>query len=146
MKIYLDMCCLQRPLDDKTQLRIDVEAQAILGVLAVCDSGGVELVASDALVFEANANPNVVRKDFASRIIAKSHTFVEITPQVKDRAEQFIRVGIRALDALHLSCAVEAQADFFCTCDDRLIKQSKTVNMGQTRIVSPLELIAGLER
>jgi hypothetical protein len=30
MKIYLDMCSIQRPLDTKTQLRIAVEAEAIL--------------------------------------------------------------------------------------------------------------------
>ena len=32
MKIYLDMCCLQRPFDDKTQVRVLVEAEAVLGV------------------------------------------------------------------------------------------------------------------
>jgi hypothetical protein len=58
MKIYLDMCSLQRPLDDRTQLRVLVEAEAILGVLALCDAGTVELIASDALVFEAEANPD----------------------------------------------------------------------------------------
>ena len=33
------MCSLQRPLDTKTHLRISVEAEAILGVLALCESG-----------------------------------------------------------------------------------------------------------
>jgi len=30
MRPYLDNCCLQRPLDDKTQLRIAVEREIIL--------------------------------------------------------------------------------------------------------------------
>ena len=33
MKVYFDMCSLQRPLDDKSQLRVLVEAQAVLGLL-----------------------------------------------------------------------------------------------------------------
>jgi hypothetical protein len=35
MKIYLEMCGLQRPLDTKTQVRITVEAEAVLGLLAL---------------------------------------------------------------------------------------------------------------
>jgi hypothetical protein len=42
MKIYLDICSVQRPLDDKAQLRILVEAEAILGILALCESGQAE--------------------------------------------------------------------------------------------------------
>ena len=36
MKIYLDTCSLQRPLDNKTQLRVMVESEAVLGLLALC--------------------------------------------------------------------------------------------------------------
>ena len=39
MLLYLDMCSLQRPLDDKTQLRIALEAEAVLGILALCQAG-----------------------------------------------------------------------------------------------------------
>jgi hypothetical protein len=140
------MCSLQRPLDDKTQLRVHLEAQAILGVLAVCDSGDAALIASDVLIFEADANPNVVRRDFAAQMIVKAHQCVRTTPQVKTRSEQFVRAGIKPLDALHLSSAMEARADFFCTCDDRLIKQSRAVNTNPTQVASPIELIRRLDR
>jgi len=39
MKVYLDMCSIQRPLDTKTHARIAVEAEAILGVLTLCEAG-----------------------------------------------------------------------------------------------------------
>ena len=29
MRIYLDTCCIQRPLDNKTQIRIILEAEAV---------------------------------------------------------------------------------------------------------------------
>ena len=34
MRIYLDTCSLQRPLDDRHQVRIALEAEAVLAILA----------------------------------------------------------------------------------------------------------------
>ncbi len=33
MKIYLDVCCLNRPFDDQTQDRIHLEAETILTIM-----------------------------------------------------------------------------------------------------------------
>jgi len=142
MRIYFDMCSLQRPLDDKTQLRVLVEAQAVLGVLALCESGQAELIASEALVFENDANPDAVRRDFAGQAIAKATQFIKTDGSLKARAQTFIDGGIKPLDGLHLASAVEAQADFFCTCDDRFLKKARALNTAPTKVVSPLELVS----
>ena len=76
MKIYLDMCSIQRPLDTKSQPRIAVEAEAILGVLVLCEAGQVELMASDALGFELERNPHPVRKEYALKVLSKAAVFV----------------------------------------------------------------------
>ena len=34
MRLYLDVCCLNRPFNDRTQARIRLEAEAILTVLS----------------------------------------------------------------------------------------------------------------
>ena len=149
MRIYLDMCSLQRPLDDKTQLRVLVEAQAVLGVLALCESGTIDLIASDALVFETEANPDTVRRDFATQAIAMATQFVKTDDQLKARAQTFVDAGIKPLDALHLASAVEAKADFFCTCDDRFLKRARSLSPASTaltKVVSPLELVSELEQ
>jgi len=49
-------------------------------------------------------------------------------------------VGFKGADALHLACAEAAQVDYFCSCDDRLIRRAKTVQSLQVKVVSPLEL------
>jgi len=59
------MCSLQRPLDDKRQLRILLEAEAVLGILGLIDKGAAALANSDVLIFENSANPNEIRKAFA---------------------------------------------------------------------------------
>ena len=141
MRIYLDMCSIQRPLDTKTQPRIAVEAEAILGVLMLCEAGQVELMMSDALGFELERNPNPVRKEYALKVLSKAAVFVHTESQIEERARTFLAEGIKPVDALHLASAVEAKADYFCTCDDRFLKRAKAVDTGQTKVVSPLELI-----
>ena len=141
MRIYLDMCSIQRPLDTKTQPRIAVEAEAILGVLVLCEAGHVELMASDALGFELERNPHPVRKEYALKVLSKAAVFVHTDSQIEERARTFLAEGVKPVDALHLASAVEAKADYFCTCDDRFLKRAKAVDTGQTKVVSPLELI-----
>ena len=145
MKIYMDMCSLQRPFDDKSQMRVQVEAEAVLAILHVCESGNAVLVGSDALVFETDGNPDPVRRDFAARTIARAGQFVSTTAELKARAQTYMAAGVKALDALHLASAVEAQAEFFCTCDDRLLKKARTLTTPPPRIVAPLELVMELQ-
>lgn len=47
------------------------------------------------------------------------------------------RIGIKPLDALHLASAEAAAADYFLTCDDRLIKRYK----GSLAVLTPLDFI-----
>jgi predicted nucleic acid-binding protein len=141
MKIYLDMCSIQRPLDSKTHPRIAVEAEAILGILTLCEVGQVELMTSETLRFELERNPHPVRKTYARDVLAKAIVSIETDKQVEEYARTFQTEGIKPVDALHLASAVASKADYFCTCDDRFLKRAKTVDTGQTKVVSPLELI-----
>ncbi|MBI3153485.1 MAG: hypothetical protein HYZ21_15235 [Chloroflexi bacterium] len=59
-KIYLDTCCIQRPLDNKSQLRIVLEAEAVLGILSLVEANKVDLIASEILSFETNRNLNQI--------------------------------------------------------------------------------------
>ena len=146
MRIYVDMCSLQRPLDDKSQLRVLVEAQAILGVLALCESGKVDLIASEALIFENDANPDAVRRDFTSQTLAKATHFVQTDEQIQAQAQTFIDAGLKPLDALHLASAIAAKADFLCTSDDRFLKRARALSTAATKVVSPLELVSELPK
>lgn len=141
MKVYLDMCSIQRPLDTKTHPRIAVEAEAILGVLTLCEAGQVELMTSETLMFELERNPHPVRQTYALDVLAKAIVSIQTDTQIEERARTLQTEGIKPVDALHLASAVEAKADYFCTCDDRFLKRAKTMDTGHTKVVSPLELI-----
>jgi predicted nucleic acid-binding protein len=146
MRIYLDMCSIQRPHDDRSQLRVYVEAEAVLGLIALCQSGEAELVNSDALRFESERNPHPIRRDFVEEVLSVASRYISASNAVEQRADEYGKHGIKALDALHLASAVEAEADYFCTCDDRLLRRAQVVDTGATKPVSPLELIKEIGR
>ena len=132
MRIYLDMCSIQRPLDTKSQLRIVLESDAILGVLSLCAAGAIDLIASDAHSFETSRNPSPTRKQYAIEVVSKAAEYVRTTEAVKKRAESLHAAGIKPLDALHLASALEAEVDYFCTCDDRFYKKARQADTGNT--------------
>ena len=145
MKVYLDTCSLHRPLDSKTQIRIVLESEAVLGIIGLCEAGQLELVSSEVLVFEVNRNPQIIRREFGLEVLSKASSFIPLNQQIEQRAEVLNKLGIKPLDALHLASAEEVQADYFCTCDDKFLKKAKAVSDIKTKVVSPLELIEEIE-
>ena len=145
MKVYLDTCSIQRPLDSKTQIRIILEAEAILGIIGLCETGQLELVSSEALMFEMRRNPHPIRRDFGLEVLTKAASFVALNEQIEKRAQEFSKLGIKALDALHLASAEEAGVDDFCTCDDKFLTKAKRVADLKTKVASPVELIEEVE-
>lgn len=146
MRIYLDMCSLQRPLDDKSQPRIAVEAEAVLTILGLCEAGAAELVTSQSLRFETERNPYPFRREYALAILNKAAVIAPSGLQPDNRARQFHAAGIKLFDAAHLAAAVEARADFFCTCDDRFLRRARTLDTLATKVVGPLELVSEMTK
>ncbi len=145
MKIYLDSCAIQRPLDTYTHARITLEAESVLAILALCETGRLELVSSEALEYEAEQNPWPVRKEHAQAVLAKAHVVVAVNAQVERRAKTLGELGMKPLDALHLALAEASGADYFCTCDDRLLRKIRQIPELAAKVVLPTELIQEIE-
>ncbi|MDY6831785.1 MAG: PIN domain-containing protein [Thermodesulfobacteriota bacterium] len=146
MRIYLDCCSLQRPFDDKTQPRIAVEAEAVLVILALCESGRLELVSSDALLFEIHRTPDRDRANDALAILKIAKETLALTYETEELARKIEASGIKALDALHLAFACTSKTDWFCTCDDVFLNKAKRLEGLTTRVVSPTELVMEVDR
>ncbi len=146
MRIYLDTCTLQRPLDSPTQIRIALEAEAVLGILALCESGKAELISSEVLLFETLRNPNLARREYALAALSRAKVFVQVTDQVERRAKELAAIGLGPLDALHAASAEEVKADCFCTCDDRLDRKIRTVPNLRVRVIAPIQLAEEIDQ
>lgn len=146
LKIYFDTCSLQRPLDSKTQIRIILEAEAVLNLLGWCEAGSIVAVGSDILTFETERNPNLTRREYAIETLRKARQWVTLNESIENRAKALIARNFKPLDALHLASAEAAPADYFCTCDDKLLRRARSVKDLLIPVLSPLELIGELEK
>lgn len=143
VKVYLDTCCYNRPYDDQTQLRINLEAQAKLFIQKQIVDGKLDLIYSFISVYENSQNPFAIRKNaifdfFSNAMIYIDESNVEV---IKQRAGEIMKTGIKTKDALHVSCAIEGKADYFVTTDIRLLKYSSD----EVKIINPIDLITILE-
>lgn len=146
MRIYLDLCAIQRPLDTPNQTRIILESEAVLGIIAYCETGKVSLLSSEALIYEGEQNILPVRKEHTTAVLAKAQSVVPLTDEVKNRAAGILKFGIMPLDALHLALAESGKADYFCTCDDKLLRNAMKIDNLKVKIINPIELIREIEK
>lgn len=66
MRIYLDVCCFNRPFDDQTQDRIHLESETVRAILNRCQSGEWKLVGSEIVDFEISKIPDDDRRQKVS--------------------------------------------------------------------------------
>jgi len=132
IKIYLDNCCFNRPYDDQSRLKIELETKAKLFIQSLIVSGKVDLVVSYMLELENDDNPFEIRKlaiqdffKFATEDINESSSLIKIAEDIKER-------GLKTKDALHIACAIESNCDYFISTDNRILKfcdrRIKTIN------------------
>src|SRR5436853_34623 len=105
MKIYLDVCSLDRPFDDQTQVRIRLEAEAVLLILEEVARGRYELLGSEILLDEIGQTPDLSRQARVRLLLKDINRLVQIGDAEAERARQLITAGFHAADALHLACA-----------------------------------------
>jgi len=140
MRIYIDNCCLQRPLDDQTQPRIRVETEAVLAILTAIQVRGFTLLSSEALEYEMRRIPDLRRRNEAMAVLTLAQERLELTDETAALAESIESHGIRPMDAVHLALASTAEADYFATCDDRFLKNARILPGLACKVTSILSL------
>ena len=141
--IYLDNCCFNRPFDDQRAVSVFLETQAKLMIQDLIKDNILFLVWSFILDFENSANPdeNVKEDIFSWRDI--SSTMIHFHNEILTYAEKLVQLGFGKKDALHITCARKAKADFFITVDKGIIRKAGSLN--DIIIVNPINFINYLE-
>ena len=125
MKIYLDVCCLNRPFDDQTQTRIHLEAEAVLSIIQSVETAEWEWISSEAIAYEIHRTPNEERQERLWSLESRSTERLQLTDSILQQAQQLQHLGFTAYDALHLTFAASAAVDVFLTTDDKLLKRAQ---------------------
>lgn len=142
-KIYLDVCCLNRPFDDQAQQRIRLETEAILLILSQCRSGQWRLIASNALDVEISQTPNPDRIKQVQDLLAVAQIKVQTSDALEQRVLELAQLGFTFYDAAHIASSERSQSDILLTTDDRLIrKASKLADQLNVKVENPVMWLA----
>jgi len=133
-----------RPFDDQGQLRIRLESEAKLYIQDQIILGNLQLIWSYILEFENSKNPHDERRNAIQKWKKIASIHVVENTDILSTASQLSQYGIKAKDALHVASALEADADYFLTTDDRLISGIK--RSGAIKALTPIEHIKVLEK
>ncbi len=139
MKVYLDNCCFNRPYDDQSHLRIQLEAEAKLKIQEEIRSGTYNLVWSYILDYENRKNPFRERKEQIIKWRSYASEDVIENEQVIDIANRLQQQGIKKIDSLHIACAIHAGVDYFLTTDDGILKKAGLIR--GSRVTDPIGFI-----
>ena len=137
-KIYLDVCCLNRTLDDLEQFRIRIEAEAVTEIIQNCEDGKYILMNSDIIEFEVSQHSDLFKQEQVKSILNLANIYIQSTESINLRAEELMKLSFKYHDALHLAFAEAGGADVFLTTDDRLLRKAKQFsNIFQIEIENP---------
>lgn len=122
MRLYLDVCCLNRPFDDPKQERVRLEAEAVSAIVARCRTRAWRLISSEAVVYEIAQTPDPQRRALLLALVAGAAEVVPLTAAALRSARDLQGAGLHRLDALHLALAAAGRAEVFLTTDRRILK------------------------
>ncbi|MGB5631363.1 MAG: hypothetical protein WBM44_03025 [Waterburya sp.] len=123
--IYLDVCCLNRTLDDLEQFRIRMEAEAVTEIIQNCEDGKWILMNSDIIEFEVSQHSDSFKQEQVKSILNLAKIYIKLTEDIDLRAEELMKLSFKYHDALHLVFAEAGGADVFLTTDDRLLRKAQ---------------------
>ena len=144
MRVYLDNCMFNRPFDNQTQIRIRLESEAKLYIQDKIKSKSIELIWSYILEIENSQNPHGERRIAIHKWKNLSTIKIVENSQILANANQLLSFGIKPKDALHVASAVEGNADYFLTTDDKLLSGVRRSNI--IEILNPVDYIKVLEK
>jgi predicted nucleic acid-binding protein len=143
IRLYLDLCCFNRPFDDQGQARVRLETDAKLELQAHVSTGHVELIWSYVLDYENARNPFEDRRESIARWRSMAVHRVQETEATRLLARQLANAGIKPYDALHAACAMAGAATLFVSTDDVLLKRLKASS--SLKAALPAEALAIVE-
>lgn len=144
MRIYLDMCCYNRPYDDQSQLKVAMETQSKLYIQDLIKEKKVELITSYMLRYECGNNPFEMRRDTILDFIDKNafaYVGNERKTEIETKAGEIMQTGVKFKDACHVASAIYAKCDYFVSTDIRLLKFATE----EIKMVTPIEFVTEME-
>ena len=138
MRVYLDNCAYNRPYDDQSQVKIELETQAKLKIQRMIKDHQIELASSYMSLYECGENPDSSRAELITAFINQhSSAFVSLNTKaaIEEKAQEIMKTGIKFKDACHIASAIRAGADYLISTDIRMLKY----NTDEIKLINPID-------
>jgi predicted nucleic acid-binding protein len=124
-RVYFDTCVLNRPLDDQSQARIRLEAEAVEHLLRAVADEKLEWILSEVVQFEITRCPDDDRRTVLELICRAATGRAVLADHPTSRARHLRSQGLRDIDAFHLAVAETAAVDVLLTTDDDFLRAAR---------------------
>jgi predicted nucleic acid-binding protein len=141
MKIYLDICCYNRPFDDQSQMKIQLETVAKLHIQSVVRQNVYELVWSYMLDYENSNNPYEEKQNAIQVWKNIARHYCKSSPSILQEGKNIEKLGIMSKDALHIACALHSKCNYFITTDLKLLKKK----IDGIKLINPIDFVREVE-
>jgi predicted nucleic acid-binding protein len=143
MKVYLDVCCLNRPFDDQSQVRIRLESEAIIMVFELFAKARHQWVISEVIEDEVLRNPNEEHRLRILALLVRADERLEVDQTTVGLARSLVGQGFGAMDALHVATAEVGNCDILLSTDDDLLRKVRGLQPPlRVRVENPVRWIA----
>jgi len=140
LKVFLDMCCYNRPYDPQEQVRIQLETVAKLHLQEAIREQKLELVSSYTLDYEISNVPDNDRRETINRYIreySNEYLGIENSVQVEKLTKELMGTGLKEQDAGHVASAILSKCDYFITTYIRLLKHQYP----EIKLINPVDFV-----
>ena len=141
LKIYLDNCSYNRPFDDQSQMKIRLETEAKLYIQSGIRTKKYSMVWSYMLDIENSVSPYDEKRNTVAlwKEVAVEHCLP--SDDILLTGQKIMEHGIKPKDALHISCAIRSECDYFITTDRGVLNK----NIANIKIRNPIDFIRETE-
>ena len=138
IRVYLDNCAYNRPYDDQSQMKIELETQAKLKIQRLIKEKQIELASSYMSLYECGENPDQEKASLITDFInSNSSVFVSLANKgsIEQTAMEIMKTGIKYKDACHIASAILSEADYLISTDLRMLKYKTD----EVKLINPVD-------
>ena len=139
LKIYLDSCCLNRPFDDLTQIKIHEEAEAVKKILELAKAGKLVNISSQFVKYELESIKSQEKRDKVLDFY-QCDVYYTLSEHIADLSKYYQTFNLKTFDSLHLATAESHSVDYLLTTDTDFIRLAKRF-AHKTKVVNPCQFL-----
>ena len=139
MRVYLDNCCYNRLLDDRSYSHIYYERNSVMLILELAEHSAIQLIGSQMLVKEIKETPDKYKRAILQMIYSLCTEEISVERSILTRAEEIRHISnIKYKDSIHLACAESANADVLLTTDKKFLNNCHRITT-YIKVMNPNE-------